>query len=281
MRLALLANPDSGSGDAGDVEELIRSTGVEVRRFGLDETERAIAWSPQRIAVAGGDGSIGCAAEAAAAADVPLAVIAAGTANDFARALSLPDELGSACALAAGGTRTRRLELGRMGGRPFVNVASAGLPPAAARKAHGLKSALGPLAYAVGAARAALSAEPIRCRVRCDGKEVYAGEAWQVTVACTGAFGGGSEVSADPADGMLDAVVVEAGARIRLLARGYGMRQGRVEDQRGVASCRGHEVTVSTESDHTSRGFNVDGEVVEEASATFTVDPAAFELVVG
>ncbi len=281
IKLALLANPDSGSGAADDVEELLRARGADVERFGLDEVGAAIESAPGRLVVAGGDGSIGCAASAAAEAGVPLAVVAVGTANDFARALALPEDLESACQLAVAGGRTRRLELGRMNDRPFVNVASAGLPPAAARRAHGLKAVLGPLAYAVGALRAALTAKPIDCRVSCDGEQIFAGEAWQVTVACTGAFGGGSAVEADPSDGLLDAVVLEAGTRLALVARGYGLRRGRVERQRGVRTCRGREVTVSVAGDELASGFNVDGEVVERDSARFTVDPAAFEVVVG
>ena len=94
----------------------------------------------------------------------------------------------------------RRLELGRLAdGRPFVNVASAGLASVAARRAAPLKPRLGPLAYAVGAVRAAATAAPLRCTVRADGETVYEGAAWQVIVAVTGAFGGGSDVgAADP-----------------------------------------------------------------------------------
>ena len=43
----------------------------------------AAAWEPDRLVVAGGDGTIGPVAELAGRLDVPLAVIGAGTANDF------------------------------------------------------------------------------------------------------------------------------------------------------------------------------------------------------
>ncbi len=278
MRIALLANPDSGSGEAGDVGGLLAKLGAEVDRFALDQTAEAIASAPQRIVVAGGDGSVGCAAEAAAEAGVPLAVIGVGTANDFVRSLELPDELEAACELAVNGTRTRGLELGRIGERPFVNAASAGLSPIAARKAHGMKRALGPLAYAAGALRAGLTAEPVSCRVRCDGVEVFAGKAWQVTVAVTGAFGGGAEVEADPDDGVLDIVAIEARSRVWLVMHAYGLRRGRIEGQSGAVSASGREVVVETDG---STGFNVDGELIEGECFRFAVERRAFELVVG
>jgi YegS/Rv2252/BmrU family lipid kinase len=277
-RIALLANPESGSGEATEVERVLGDLGAEVERFGLDRCEAASASRPDRIVVAGGDGSVGCAAEAAGRAGVPLGVVPVGTANDFARALGIPLDPVAAADLAVTGTRTVRLELGRMDGRPFVNAASAGLSPVAARKAHGLKSMLGPLAYALGAVRAGLSADPVSCRVSSDGVDVFAGEAWQVTVACTGAFGGGAGLDADPRDGILDLVVIEATSRARLVVHAYGMRAGEIEGQRGVTSLEGREVVVETDG---RTGFNVDGEIVAADRARFEVEAGAFEVVLG
>lgn len=278
-RIALLANPESGSGEADRVERLLRDRGAAVTRFGLGEAiGAAVGSDPQRVVVAGGDGSVGCAAEAAARARVPLAVVPVGTANDFARAMGIPLDPAEAAELAVRGRRTERLDLGAFDGRPFVNAASAGLSPVAARKARGLKRILGPLAYAVGALRAGLTAEPVRCRVRCDGAEVFGGRAWQVTVACTGAFGGGAGVEADPRDGVLDVVVIEATSRPRLAIHAYGVRAGRIERHAGVVTGAGRQVEVDTGR---RTDFNVDGELVDADQVRCTVEAQAFELVVG
>jgi diacylglycerol kinase (ATP) len=276
--IALLANPESGSGEAGEVERMLRAYDDAVTRFDLDRADEAVAARPDRIIVAGGDGSVGCGAAAAARADVPLGAVAVGTANDFARALDLPQTLFDAIDLAAAGTQTKRLDLGRVGERPFVNAAAAGLSPVAARKAHGLKRILGPLAYTVGAFRAGLFAKPVRCAVMVDGDRCFEGEAWQVIVGITGAFGGGAEVEADPSDGRLDVVAIEAGSRVSLIARGYGLRAGRIEGQRGVFTASGRVVEVEHRG---GAGFNVDGELVSDDRLKFTVEPRAFEVVVG
>lgn len=278
--IALLANPESGSGEADEVERLVRARWPDVQRFGLDDADAVVAAAPERVIVAGGDGSVGCAAAIAARAKVPLGVVAVGTANDFARALELPPEVATAVELAASGTRTRRLDLGRVGERPFVNAASAGLSPVAARKARGLKALLGPLAYTVGALRAGLFAKPVRCSVDVDGERRFDGNAWQVIVGLTGAFGGGAEIDADPTDGHLDVVAIEAGSRARLVLRGYGLRTGGVESQSGVFTARGSTVEI-THHDAETSGFNVDGELISDARLVFEVEPAAFEVVVG
>ena len=278
--VALVANERSGSSDPDLCAERLRSFGAEVRRFDIEELERAVESRPDRLVVAGGDGSIAPAAAVAGAAGIPLAVVPAGTANDFARRLRLPSELSAACQLAVRGTRIRKLELGWMDHeRPFVNVASAGLPAPAARRASAWKRLLGPLAYALGAVSAGLTAKPLPCLVDCGGRELLAGEAWQVTVAVSGAFGAGAAVEeADPTDGMLEVVAIEAGPRLGLVGLAYRLRSGEVTDHPRAfhTSCTTAEVLVP---DGTS--FNVDGEVVTAGSARFTAQAEAFRLVVG
>lgn len=283
--IALLANPDSGDGAAERVADLLREGGAEVKPFPIGAWEEAALSGSDRIAVAGGDGSLGCAAAAAGKAGVPLAVIATGTANDFAAAAELPADLEAACGLAVAGKDLRSMELGRVGGRPFVNVASVGLAPIAAEEADGLKEQIGALAYPVGAAKAGATAHPVRCRVTCDGRELHDGEAWQVSVACMGAFGGGASLEADAGDGLLDLVVIEGSSRARLVKHAYGLRIGTVEGQKGVldARCATVELTLRDEGDC----LNVDGELVEatelevDGTIRFAAERDAFALVVG
>jgi diacylglycerol kinase (ATP) len=286
--VALVANEDSGSSNPALCAERLRSFGAEVKRFGLDELDAAVASGADRVVVAGGDGSIAPVAAAAGAAGIPLAVVPAGTANDFARRLELPDGLSAACRLAVCGTRLRSLELGWMSGRtddgrvdqrPFVNVASAGLPAPAADRARSWKERLGPLTYAAGAVTAGLSAKPITCLASCEGRELLAGEAWQVTVAAAGAFGAGATVpEADPGDGALEVIAIEAGPRIGLVALAYRLRSGTLTSHPRAyhAHCDQAEVQVP---DGTC--FNVDGELVSVGEARFKALRGAFRLVVG
>ncbi len=296
MLLALIANPRSGTApDSGEIAERLGARGADVHRVAIGEiadqhTGRlrrgaldalTASGRPDRLVVAGGDGSIGPAALCAAELDVPLGVVAAGTANDFARAKSLPiDDLDAACELARDPDgATARADLGLAGERPFVNAASAGLSVAAARAAKPHKSRLGPLAYAVGAVRAGITASPLRCAVTCDGERRYEGRAWQVVVGVTGAFGGGSEMGATSADdGRLDVAVVPAGSRAGLVRRAYGMRTGSLTAQDDVAHERGAVVEIEL-AGHPS--FNVDGETCRCEPARFALRPGGFALVVG
>jgi len=163
--------------------------------------------------------------------------------------------------------------------RPFVNVASAGLPGPAAERASGLKGRLGPLAYALGAVDAGMRAKPITCLLLCNGREVLAGEAWQVTVAASGAFGAGAAIEeADPTDGALEVVGIEAGPRLGLVSLAYHLRRGTLTRHPRAyhMHCDQAELQVPD-----GTRFNVDGELVTAGEARFTATKGAFRLVVG
>jgi diacylglycerol kinase (ATP) len=272
--MLLIANPASGSGaDVDDLEARLRALGAEPVLVPIDELDDLDASGErvqgvQRVVAAGGDGSIGPAAALAAKLGVPLAVVPTGTANDLARALDLPlDDLDAATRLAATGATTRRVDLAYAGDAPFLNAASSGLSVHATRKAEPLKRPLGPLAYAAGAVAAGLRAKPVRVHVSVDGEPVFSGKSWQVIVAGTGAFGGGSQLD-DAQPGALDVAVVCGGPRVQLVRRAWGMRHGGLSDQPGVVCASGQTVTVEG-----PKTFNVDGEVRDVPHGCFTLGP--------
>jgi diacylglycerol kinase (ATP) len=283
MRIALAVNRASGGGlDPEPLAAAMREAGAEVTVGGCAaaDVEALAASGPDRIAVAGGDGTIGPVAAVAGRIGAPLAVIPTGTANDFARAHGLPEDPVAAARLAATGTRAEPFELGRLAdGRPFVNVASAGLASHAARRADALKTVLGPLAYGVGAVGAAVTERPVPVVVRVDGDAVFSGGCWQVIVAVSGAFGGGSGVQeADPGDGRLDVVVIPASSRLALARRAWGLRSRTIARQAAVA----HHIGTLVEVDlPPGTELNVDGELRDGGLARVTVERAAFALVVG
>lgn len=279
MHLAVVTNHNSGSGrTARDrVLRLLSRNGIRTTVLDLADLPGPLPGGVDRLVVAGGDGSLGVAARTANQAGVPMAVVPTGTANDFAGAAGIPRDIEAACRLAATGTRTLHHEVALTGDVAFVNVAAAGLSAVASRLARPLKPRLGALAYPLSAIRAALATPPIECRVLVDGDEKFAGEAWQVVVAATGAFGGGSSIGGTRRDdGLLDVAAVPAGRRLALARYGYGMRRGTLTDLTDVHHHRGTHITVDTDSE-----FNVDGEVRTLKPAEFTLLPGGVEVVVG
>ncbi len=134
------------------------------------------------------------------------------------------------------------------------------------------------MAYAAGALRAGVTHRPRRVRVEVDGDVVFDDEAWQVVVAATGHFGGGSATGGtEQADRALDVLVVPGGSRLTLLRRAVGMRLGRLHAQDDVVHARGQRVVVTG-----PRTYNVDGEVCPcGGTSAFDVDDELVQVVVG
>jgi diacylglycerol kinase (ATP) len=279
MRLALFANAASGAGGAGRVADLLGGDVIDLGFDAVCDGEVTEVPGADRIVAAGGDGSLGPAALLALRAGLPLAVVPAGTANSFARWLGLPLDVDDAARLAArGDVATATVEVALADRRPFVNLASAGLPVLAAHGARPLKKRLGPLAYAAGAVRAAVGGSPLSTAVRTGEQEAWRGEAWQIAIAATGAFGGDSATGGvDPRDERLDVAIVPAGPRRRLVRHAYAMRRGRLVREDDVTHVRGRVVELDVPP-HTE--FNVDGEVLALERARFEV-VGTIEVVAG
>ena len=80
------------------------------------------------IIVGGGDGSVSAAAGAIAGSASRLGILPMGTLNHFARDLGISFDLDEAARLIASGVE-RRVDLGKIGERPFINNVAIGLYP--------------------------------------------------------------------------------------------------------------------------------------------------------
>jgi diacylglycerol kinase (ATP) len=266
VKLALVVNPKSGAGrESGELAERLGAPGHDVVTYELDDVDAAAGSDADRVVVAGGDGSIGCVFSACAAAKASLAILPAGTANDFARAIGIPADFDAAIEVAVDpDARHRRVWGATLDGHPFVNVASIGLAVNAAREAAPMKSQLGPVAYALGAVKAGAKGTEVHCRISVDGEQVFEGEVWQALVAASGSFGGVVQLpESDPETAEMELFVVEAGSRVSLIRRVWGMRRG--GNRGGTRFFQGHSIHVDVDPDLL---WNVDGEILDLGDVT-------------
>lgn len=94
----------------------------------VEQTRRAVATGAQTIVAVGGDGTVGCVAGAIVDTDVALGILPLGTLNHFAKDLGIPLDLEAAVNTIAAGN-VRRVDVGEVNGRIFVNNSSIGLYP--------------------------------------------------------------------------------------------------------------------------------------------------------
>jgi diacylglycerol kinase family enzyme len=138
-RVPVLLNRDGGALAADPkladrVGEALSSAGIDAELELLSGGDcavrcRAIAERGDALLiVGGGDGTVGAAASALAGTETLLGILPLGTLNHFARDLGIPEELDEGAKLIAGRT-VRRVDVGEMNDRIFINNSAIGLYP--------------------------------------------------------------------------------------------------------------------------------------------------------
>jgi diacylglycerol kinase (ATP) len=96
MRVTLIHNPKAGANEQPALEEIlawILAAGHTVicQSVKGDDWDSALATSPDLVAVAGGDGTVGAVSTRLAGRGIPIAVLPVGTANNISNVLGLAD----------------------------------------------------------------------------------------------------------------------------------------------------------------------------------------------
>src|SRR4051794_3863622 len=225
----------------------------------------ALEQRPAVVIAAGGDGTVRLVAQELAGTGVPLGVIPLGTANDFARANGIPDDVAGALDRIVRRS-TRAIDLLEVNGRPFVTAGGIGIGAHSALVVPWIK-ALHPLArlaadslgsgvYRIAAGANVLFRPGLTERVRLTWRVPGEATDQSTEVQTQGVFianqrtlGGGMAlpVPADNADGALDVCIVHDVARVRLLVALTSLLRGSSIASNVFSAWRAVKVTIETD----------------------------------
>lgn len=240
----------------------------ELRRLITDEGVDDLVWyevpksrkAPKRVRKAikagvdllivwGGDGMVqrtmDTIADTRGGAEVPVAIIPAGTANLLATNLDIPHDLEKAVQIAFHGGR-RRLDLGVLNGEHFAVMAGIGFDGAMIHDADGeLKDRMGKLAYVWTGLRHLDGPAP-KAKIKVDGTRWFSDEASCVLVGNVGTVTGGITAFDDarPDDGWLDVGVATARGATQWARTMGRMAVGRSADSPFVRMTRARRIDV-------------------------------------
>lgn len=146
--------------------------------------------------------------------DIPLAILPVGTANDFAKYIGMPADIGSACDKILAG-KIQEIDLGKANDKYFINVFSFGLFTDVSHKTptH-LKNTIGKLAYYLSGIKELPSFKKLDIKVTSD-EFFYEGNAL-IFFTFNGRTAGNINISykSEINDGLLDVIIVK-GENIR------------------------------------------------------------------
>lgn len=291
--VVVVANPVAGRGKAGKrigaADSLLRELRIEhevrVARSPADMESTcrdAAERGAEIVAVIGGDGTVSYAANGLVGTGAALAVLPAGTGNDFAAAIGAR-RFGAAVRLLAD-PKTAAIDLVRVRvgdtDRCFVNIAGAGFDSEVNETANSMRVKLGGTGTYVAALLKTLSRfSPAHYELTVDGEPLTL-DAMLVVVGSGLSYGDGMKVLPDASlvDGVLDVCIVEAlskGAFLRAFPKVF---MGTHTTHPKVRMMRAARVTIEA-----NRAMQVyaDGEHVGALPASFEVMPGALPVVVG
>src|SRR5699024_8728729 len=210
-RARIIYNPTSGREairrDLVDILAVYEEAGYETSAYAttpepnsaMMEAERAAKAGFDLLVAAGGDGTINEVVNGIAPLDERpmLAIIPAGTTNDYARALSIPreDPLAAAKVILKG--KAAKMDIGQANDSYFINIAAGGsLSELTYSVPSKLKSMYGYLAYVVKGAEMLTSIKPMDIHVKYDDGE-FNGKSAMFFLALTNSVGGFEQIVPD------------------------------------------------------------------------------------
>jgi diacylglycerol kinase (ATP) len=229
--------------------------------------------------IGGGDGTLNGALPYLLRIGIPLGVLPLGTANDFATSLGIPAEPNAAIDVALFG-RAMDVDIGRVNGKPYLNVASLGLGVKVTETLSGeLKARLGFFGYPRAVLRAYREARPFGARVRVDAGREQRIRCIHLAVGNSRRYGGGAIIAQDArlVDARLHLLALKPMPLWRLLVLSPWVSSGRYRGLREVASLNGARFEIET-----SRPLliSADGEILGRTPATFEVMSRALRVMV-
>ncbi len=237
----------------------------------------------ERIIAGGGDGTINAVTNALIKyggenSEVTLGICPLGTANDFARGLDLPTDDLAECLRIACTRDGRKIDVGVMNGRHFINVASLGFgAEITATTPIRLKKALGGGAYTLMGMVKALNLTPYPGRLLVPGEDPVEGSMLFMAVGNNHYCGGGFDIApmAKLDDGLLDLTAILVDRRFSLSDIRHEVENPMSPDNKHVTYRQLAEFTIESQQ---KVHCNLDGEPVRKKKLRFSVLPKRLAL---
>jgi len=268
MRTVLILNPTSGVStvtekhmSSEETEKVIltalKSYGIEPELYhttpedtGQGLAARAAAEHAELVIAAGGDGTIHAVANGLIGTQSTLGIIPMGTMNNLAHSLNIPDTIPAACvAIATGETRT--IDVGKINGQVFLEVAGIGLEAALFPAAEEIKSPglLSTLHGAISGLRTLLNFKPVKLRIMFDERQRHPYNAIQVTICNAPYYGAHLEVVPNVLmdDGLLDVVIYRNFSKLEYMRHAISISQGKRPFQPKITHRRVTALRINTD----------------------------------
>ena len=295
QRVCVIVNPASGRGRGARTLPLVRdafaAVGVtDVRTTEVREGERAVARRAiadgcTTLVAVGGDGTWGNVANAilASGADCRLALVAAGTGNDFAKTVGAPmRDIPLTARLATTEGTDVRVDVGKIEDQFFLNIAGFGFDIAVLEDIPKIPLLRGDAVYIVSALRQIIGYGGVEIGVASAARDRGTQRHLMLVIANAKNFGGAFKIApqASLSDGKLDAIAIYDAPAMKRLSLFAAAGKGTHVTKPGVGVEQAARFTLTFA---TPPAYETDGEYRQAKSAELEVTcaPSALRVVRG
>lgn len=257
MKYVFIINPASGKTDYDKIKQNIMKT-LENENYEIYETkapkeatEIASRFKNEEDAIVysvGGDGTLNEVVNGIAEGKCKLGIIPTGSGNDFYRTLKEAQ------------TENVRLDLGKVNGRYFINIASVGMDAETCNNANKIKSKIKlHSSYYLALIHTFLTFKSKSLKLKID-KNVYAGD-YIIAAICNGKYyGGGFKIApvASFDDNQFDIYLVSKASKFKLIKILLALLKSEHEKYNEVRKYTGKNITITSENNLI---VNIDGEI--------------------
>lgn len=257
MKYVFIINPASGKTDYDKIKENIIKT-LENEEYEIYETkapkeatEIASRFKNEENTIVysvGGDGTLNEVVNGIAEGKCKLGIIPTGSGNDFYRTLKEAQ------------TENVRLDLGKVNGRYFINIASVGMDAETCNNANKIKSKIKlQSSYYLALIHTFLTFKSKSLKLKID-KNVYAGD-YIIAAICNGKYyGGGFKIApvASFDDNQFDIYLVSKAGKLKLIKILLALLKSEHEKYNEVRKYTGKNITITSENNLI---VNIDGEI--------------------
>ncbi|KAF1298635.1 diacylglycerol kinase [Enterococcus sp. JM4C] len=282
----VIYNPTSGKElvkkSLADILTTLEEAGYEASTYATtpapnsarDEATRVGKLGFDLVVAAGGDGTINEVVNGLAPLKnrPKMAIIPAGTTNDYARALKIPRDDIRAAAEVIKKNQLVKMDIGKTGDNYFINIAAGGyLTELTYEVPSELKSIFGYLAYIAKGAEMLPRVKPIKMHLKYDEGE-YNGNASMFFLGLTNSVGGFEQIVPDAKldDGKFSLIIVKTANLFEIVHLAALMLNGgkHIDDPRLIYT-KTSKLYAETTDNEKRMMINLDGEYGGDAPMTF------------
>ena len=258
----LLINPKSGNGRGNKVGKLVKqelkALGIQYLDVSADSAQESQKNLKSKLKesqkfeglfLIGGDGTVNLAVQELVGSGLGLALIPAGTGNDFARTLNLklknPEQLISHYL----SSRPSLIDVGKVGEKYFVDVLSTGFDSMVNERANAMKRIKGRAKYNVSILMVLSTFKPKSYRFSIDGFS-FESKAMLIAVSNGICYGGGMKVTPDAKidDGLFDILILSPVSKLEFLKVFPKVFSGKHTTHPAVKILRGRSVEIDSDA---------------------------------